>query len=214
MCGRITLTLPDLDTVAAALEASVAPEDALLYRPRWNGAPTDRLFILVPGRRLVPALWGFPGGLINARSETAASLPAFRDAFAHRRVVVPADGFYEWKGPRGDRRPVWFRPREGGLLFLAGLAGTAPDGRPSFVVLTTEAAGPVAELHDRMPVLLRRESTQGWLDRADASLLVPAPPDFLTATEVSTRVNTVANDDPACVLPPAPPPPKRQLSLF
>lgn len=214
MCGRITLTMPDVDAVAAALEASVAPEDAALYRPRWNGAPTDRLFILLPDRRLVPALWGFPGGLINARAETAAGLPAFRDAFAHRRVVVPADGFYEWKGAKNDRRPVWFRPREGGLLCLAGLAGTAPDGRPCFVVLTTEAAGPVSDLHDRMPVLLPRHRCRDWLERADSSLLVPAPPDFLTATEVSTRVNSVANDDAECVAPPAPPAPKRQLSLF
>lgn len=214
MCGRMTLTMPDLDAVAAALEASVSPEDAPLYRPRWNAAPTDRLWILLPGRRLVPALWGFPGGLINARAETAAALPAFRDAFARSRVVVPADGFYEWKGPPRDRRPVWFRPREGGLLLLAGLAATAPDGRPCFVVLTTEARGPVADLHDRMPALLARDGAQAWLERADSSLLVPAPPDFLTATEVSTRVNSVANDDPACIEPPEPPPPKRQLSLF
>ncbi len=211
MCGRITLTMPDLDDVAAALEASVSVEDALLYRPRFNGAPTDRLWIVEPDHKLVPALWGFPGGTINARSETAAHSPAFRDAFAHRRVVVPADGFYEWKGPRSDRRPVWFRPREGSILFLAGLAATAPDGRPCFVVLTTEAAGPVAELHDRMPVLLPRDRAQAWLQRADSSLLVPAPPDFLTATEVSTRVNSVANDDAECI---ARPMPKRQLSFF
>jgi putative SOS response-associated peptidase YedK len=213
MCGRITLTMPDLDDVAAALEASVSPEDALLYRPRWNGAPTDSLWIL-EGSRLVPSRWGFPGGMINARAESAARLPAFRDAFAHRRVVVPADGFYEWKGPSGDRPPVWFRPREGRFLYLAGLAAAAPDGRPCFVVLTTEAAGPVKDLHDRMPVLLPREQARTWLARAESSLLVPAPADFLTATEVSTRVNSVANDDAECILPPAPPVPKRQLSFF
>lgn len=211
MCGRITLTLPDLDAVAAALEATIAPEDALLYRPRFNGAPTDQLWILEPGRRLLPALWGFAGGLINARAETAARLPAFREAFAHRRVVVPADGFYEWKGPKGDRRPVWFRPSGGGLLRMAGLAATAPDGRPCFVVLTTEAQGPIAELHDRMPALLSRERAAEWLERPDSSLLVPAPADFLTGTEVSTRVNAVANDDAECVRPAAP---KLQLSLF
>ncbi|HEX9577525.1 MAG TPA: SOS response-associated peptidase [Myxococcales bacterium] len=216
MCGRITLTTPDVQAVAAMVEARVSPEDAALYRPRYNAAPTDRHWIVEPGaagRVLLPAVWGFPsstGLLINARAESAERLPGFREAFARRRVVVPADGFFEWTGPRDHRQPIWFRPRGGGLLYLAGLAEQLPDGRIAFVVLTTDAAGPVARVHDRMPVLLPKERVQAWLEKPDSGLLIPAPEDFLTATEVSSRVNDVSNDDPACLEEPR----RQQLTLF
>ena|SRR5438552_5913590 len=218
MCGRITLTTPDVEAVASMLEARVLPSDAPKYRPRYNAAPTDQHWVVMPsaeGRLLVPAVWGFEGGVINARSETADR--RFKEAFARRRVIVPADGFFEWTGPRDARRPVWFRPRSGGLLQLAGLAEELPDGRLAFVILTTEAAGPVARIHDRMPVVLPRERAQLWLARPDSGLLVPAPEDFLVATEVSRKVNDVKNDDPS-VLAPAEPdeatPKPEQLALF
>jgi putative SOS response-associated peptidase YedK len=118
-------------------------------------------------------------------------------------VVVPADGFYEWTGPRDARRPIWFRPRAGGLLYLAGLAETLPDGRLAFTVLTTEAAGEVARIHDRMPVVLPREKVQAWLEKPDAGLLVPS--DLLAGTEVSPKVNDVRNDDPSVLEPPPQP---------
>jgi putative SOS response-associated peptidase YedK len=191
------------------LDAQITPEHAALYRPRWNAAPTDRHWVVelagsrenisnIQTRVLIPAVWGFGNGAINARSESAESL--FRKAFAQRRVVVPADGFYEWTGPQKARRPIWFRPRDGGLLFLAGLAETLPDGRLGFVVLTTESAGAVARVHDRMPALLRREDVQSWLERPDSGLLVPT--DVLSGTEVSSRVNDVKNDDPSLLNPP------------
>src|SRR5438270_3571109 len=97
MCGRITLTTPDVEAVAALLEARVSPADAPLYKPRYNAAPTDTHWIVQPspeGRLLVPAVWGFPGGVINARSETADR--RFHSAFQNGRVIVAADGFYEW----------------------------------------------------------------------------------------------------------------------
>lgn len=210
MCGRVTLTTPDVHEVARLLEARIAPADAALYRPRWNAAPTDRHWVVEPspqGRVLLPARWGFRSGAINARSETVER--GFRKPFAQRRVVVPADGFYEWTGPKSARRPVWFRPRAGGMLYLAGLAETLPDGRLGFVVLTTEAVGEVARVHDRMPVLLSRENVQAWLERPDSGLLVPA--DILTGTEVSPRVNDVKNDDPSLLTPADP---ASQLRLF
>lgn len=217
MCGRVTLTTPDVHEVAALLEARLAPEHAALYRPRYNAAPSDQHWIVQSspqGRVLVPAVWGFAGTggalVINARSETAPV--RFREPFARRRVVVPADGFYEWTGPRSARRPLWFRPRQGGLLYLAGLADTLPDGRPCFVILTTEAAGEVARIHDRMPVILRRDRVQQWLDEADAALLVPA--DVVSGTEVSPRVNDVRNDDASVLQPPPAPAPPRQLPLL
>lgn len=210
MCGRVTLTTPDVHEVARQLEARISPADAALYRPRWNAAPTDRHWVVEPspqGRVLLPTRWGFRSGAINARSETVERV--FPKPFAQRRVVVPADGFYEWTGPKSARRPVWFRPRASGMLYLAGLAETLPDGRLGFVVLTTEAVGEVARVHDRMPVLLSRENVQAWLERPDSGLLVPA--DILTGTEVSPRVNDVKNDDPSLLTPADP---ASQLRLF
>jgi putative SOS response-associated peptidase YedK len=214
MCGRVTLTVPDVETVASMLEAQVAPEHARLYRPRYNAAPSDTHWILRPGRLLVPAVWGFEGGLINARCETA---DRFRSA---SRVIVAADGFYEWTGPRNARQPIWFRPRDGGLLLLAGLAQVLPDGRLGFVVLTTDAAGEVARIHDRMPLTIPPDRLHDWLgkfgdtlriDRANIAELAHelrrVSPNLI-ATAVSARVNDVKNDDPALIEPPA------QLSLL
>ncbi len=212
MCGRVTLTTPDLDTVAALLGARVAPKHARSYRPRYNAAPTDAHWVVEPGSQgpaLVPAVWGFEGGVINARAETWER--RFRKG---RPVIVPADGFFEWTGAKGARRPLWFRPRAGGLLQLAGLAALLPDGRLAFVVLTTEASGEVARIHDRMPVLLSRENARAWIEHGDSGLLVPAPDDFLVATEVSLRANDVRNDDPAVLQPAAGEDPPRQLALF
>src|SRR5438105_9093473 len=174
MCGRITLTTPDIEEVASLLEATVSPADAALYKPRYNAAPTDTHWIVQAspsGRVLVPAVWGFQGGVINARSETAEK--RFRSAFQNRRVIVAADGFYEWTGPRDARQPIWFRPRGGGLLYLAGLAEVLPAGRLAFVVLTTDAAGAVPRVHDRMPLVLPRSQVLSLLESPDSGLLVP-----------------------------------------
>ena len=217
MCGRITLTTPDIEEVASLLEATVSPADAALYKPRYNAAPTDRHWIAQAspsGRVLVPAVWGFPGGMINARSETADK--RFRSA---SRVIVAADGFYEWTGPRDARQPIWFRPRDGGLLYLAGLAEILPDGRLAFVVLTTDAEGAVARIHDRMPLIVPRAMLQDWLksgdtlrndhaNSADLARLMRRVSPNLTATEVSPRVNDVRNDEPSLLQPPS------QLSLL
>jgi putative SOS response-associated peptidase YedK len=214
----MTLSEPELSAVAALLDARVEPADAPLYRPRFNAAPSDLHFIGLDeqgARRLVPGRWGVPGSrgqlVINARSESAHLRPMFRDAWARRRCVVPADGFYEWKGRRGDRRPLWFHLREpgpGGVFFFAGLYDEPPSGageaRPSFCVLTTEANALVAPVHDRMPAILDLAQAMRWLSRPDPALLAPAPAGLLIATEVSTRANSVANDDPDCLVP-APP---------
>jgi putative SOS response-associated peptidase YedK len=212
MCGRFTLTTRNVDHVARALDAEVDPEIAKLYRPRWNVAPTQQHWIvrLQNGRRqLVPARFGFDG-IINARSETAASLPMFRGAFAKGRCFVPADGFFEWEGRQGARRPLWFHDPAGRLLVLAGLAAER-NAELAFVILTTAATGAMREIHDRMPVLLSPEGAAAWLSRPDPALLAPAPDGWLVARDVSARVNAVVNDGPELLDPPAP---ERQLKLL
>jgi putative SOS response-associated peptidase YedK len=202
MCGRLTLTAVDIEEIALQVEARVEPESAALYRPRFNAAPSDRHWIVQPapqGRVLLPAVWGIHGGLINIRAETAER--KFATAFAQRRVVVPADGFYEWSG----KQPVWFRPREGGIFVFAGLAETLPDGRDAFAVMTMASDGEIARFHDRMPVILPRDAVRAWLED---SRLSPMPASQLVSRAVSLLVNNVRNDGPELLSPPD------QLALF
>jgi putative SOS response-associated peptidase YedK len=215
MCGRFTLTARDIDEAAHAFGAEVAREYAKLYRPRWNVAPTDEHWVVRLGaagrRHMVPARFGFdgPGGqaIINGRSETAAVLPTFRHAFTEGRCIVPADGFYEWRGARSERRPLWFHDPAGKPLLFAGLA-TESGNSLAFVILTTAANELMRPIHDRMPALLSPEGAGAWLADGDANLLEPAPGSWLIAREVSLRVNAVANDWPELLDPPAP---ERQL---
>ena len=226
MCARVTLTIDDVDELAATLEAELSPEDARLYKRRYNVAPSDRHWIVEYGadkRVLVPAKWGYvPSSsssgrgrkpVINVRGEQVGSGHGFRDAFASRRCAVVTDGFFEWNA---RREPFWYHRADGGLVLLAGLfqsaAETEPD--PRFTVLTTRPNKLIAAVHDRMPVIVPVAHVDEWLTAppAEAAALIrPAPEDALIATPVSRRVNKVANDDPACLAPAAP---DAQGSLF
>lgn len=238
MCGRFTLTYPDADMLAEALGAVLDPDAAAAYRPRYNAAPSETYLVLrsASGRReLVPASWGFVTAWqhegraapqpINARSETAATSRVFREAMERGRCVVPVDGFFEWTGPKKARRPIWFHPPGGGLLLLAGLYTGTHGGRDprTFTILTTAANDVLAKVHDRMPLVLPSSEVERWLDpRVSAGgvrdLLVVAPNDTVTGTRVSTRVSSVANDDPSCLTPeedaPEPERDAPQLGLF
>jgi putative SOS response-associated peptidase YedK len=203
MCGRFTLTRPDLDEVAEALDALLPPDYAALYRPRYNIAPTDLHWIARGDgdkRELTAAHWGLIADgrppLINARSESAG-----RRFPGARRCIVPADGFYEWR----DGRPFWFHPTGGGLLWMVALYNPTDTGHLTFTILTTRADPIVAPIHDRMPLLLPLPSVPTWLGgaRLDPQSAVP-----VIACAVSTRVNRVENDDPACLAP------DEQLPLF
>lgn len=181
-------------------------------------------------RQMLPAKWGLVNSWahdakgaarqINARSESALKRPAFREAFEKRRCIVPADGFFEWMGTKEARRPVWFhapdRGPDGGLILFAGLYESWRDPKTeawmrTFTILTTDANSVVTPIHDRMPVLLPRNRIDDWLHvptrnaepyaEGLRALLAPAPDDALVATEVSRRVNAVANDDEACLEP-------------
>lgn len=217
MCGRFSHTIREIVDASQAFGAEFAPEHAAQYRPRWNIAPTDSHWVIrlddAGRRRMVPARFGFAGAsgqpIINARSETAAELATFRRAFLESRCLVPADGFYEWRGGRGERRPLWFHDPSGRPLTFAGLA-LQREGALAFVILTTAANELMRPVHDRMPVLLSPEGAEAWLTRTDAGVLTPAPQDWLAAREVSARVNSVANDGPELL---EPPPPARQLRL-
>lgn len=200
MCGRMTLTIDNYDELARLLEAEGDPVARAGFRPRYNIAPTQpHLMVLrAEKRRLVEASWGIRAvakTVINARVESAASSPLFRDAWRERRCIVPADGFFEWTR---RRQPIWYHPAHGRLLRLAGLFERRAGGGLVFTVLTTPANALIAQVHDRMPALLDEAQAEAWL-ATDEMTLAPAPEDALAARIVTRRVNQVANDDPACL---------------
>jgi putative SOS response-associated peptidase YedK len=220
----MTLTRKDITGIVEELDAELADEDARLYRPRYNIAPSDQHWILRgdgDARVLVPATWGYLAGgkpLINVRAEQVASGRGFRDAFQARRCAVVTDGFFEWNA---QREPTWFHRADGGLVLLAGLFHRPADTTtPRFTVLTTRPNRAVAAVHNRMPVALdlRDAAALGdWLAAAATDvtrLLGPAPDDLLLATPVSRHVNSVKHDDPQCVAPPGSEPPPAQTTMF
>jgi len=214
------------EILAAASVDSPVPDDETLvhYRPRYNIAPAQEHLVLrrfEDRARLCVGRWGLPvrgpgkAPTINVRAETVATKPAFSEALARSRCVVPADGFLEWtSGPQG-RQPLWFHRPDGRLLLLAGLFDEEPAEaeqapRTRFAVLTTAANAMLAAFHSRMPVLLSAEEAATWLAEPDPRLLRAARNDLLVATPVSLRVNSIRNDDPDCLGPPR----NVQLSLF
>jgi putative SOS response-associated peptidase YedK len=221
MCGRYTLTDPDprLLRFRFGLEESVAIDQP----PRYNVAPTDPVLAIRldrDGRRDAGRLrWGliphyadpesFDRLLINARAETVADAPAFRDAFAAYRCLIVADGFYEWRGTDTGKRPVWITRPERELFAFAGVWARARRGDGSALhscaIVTCRPGEVVVPIHDRMPVILTREAEAAWLDpdTGQADLLsFLAPTDDLLVTEVSDAVNDVRQDGPSLIEPP------------
>ena len=149
--------------------------------------------------------------MINARSETAATKPAFRDPLRLRRCLVPADGFYEWKKQGGLRQPYCFEVNGGELFAFAGLWDGWKDGTGNWIrtcsILTTTPNAVTSSIHDRMPVIVGRDDYDLWLDpgmqntAAFSELLKPWDAQFMRCYAVSTRINNVANDDVECTRP-------------
>lgn len=179
--------------------------------PRPNVSPTQSVPVVVShegDRLIVPMRWGFlphwyktPNDgplLINARAETIAEKPAFRAAARARRCLLPADGFYEWAGPKGAKVAHAIRPRAGGPI---GLAGVWQEWRPkdgtamaTCAIVTCAANGVLAPIHDRMPVIIAREDFALWLGEADAGaagLMRPAPEDLLEAAPADAATRAV-----------------------
>ena len=217
MCGRFTITRRDRAQLAADLGIPVSDLDD--YAPRFNIAPTQPYFVLVTkyeNRKAIPARWGLvntwekdnkrAATRINARAETVDRAPPFREAFMRRRCVVPADGFYEWRGPKNNREPLWFYPAGGGLLLMAGLYEAwqcEPDvWETTFTIITTTPNQTVAPIHNRMPVILGDRDADDWMNprdpdpRALKRLLVPPPDDYLQMRPVSPLVNNANNEGP------------------
>lgn len=258
MCGRFSLTATpeEVRELFGLLELENFPA-------RYNIAPTQPILVIVSGernepgsnlpeRRAVLVRWGLTPGwvkdpkdfplLINARAETAIGKASFRAAMRHRRVLVPASGFYEWHRPAkesGEKsQAYWIRPKKGEIVAFAGLMETWSSADGSEVdtgaILTVGANSAIARIHDRMPVVIQPEDYSRWLDcrnqepREVADLMVPAPDDFFEAVPVSDKVNAVRNVGPelqtpveaSAVLAPEKKPKtggqddKRQMSLF
>jgi putative SOS response-associated peptidase YedK len=215
MCSRYSLTSP-----AEAVRAYFRHHNEAVFPPRYNIAPTQPVAIVRPdhaGRReLVLVRWGLIPPwvkdtrtfslLINARAESAAEKPAFRGAMRHKRCLVPADGFYEWTGVKGRKRPHLLRLASGGPMALAGLyehwLGADGSELDTMAILTVAANASVARLHDRMPAILSPDQFDAWLDVRAVSaeeaqrLLVPAAEDALEIVEVSPKLNDPRNEGP------------------
>jgi len=214
MCGRFTLRT---DSNALAQHFALDPEEVAAHfpPPRYNIAPTQPIPIVrlhpESGRReLVMARWGLVPhwakagaplpALFNARAETLASKPAFRDAFRLRRCLIPADGFYEWKAMGKAKQPWYVHRADGGLFAFAGLW----EGE-SCTIITTAPTLQLAALHDRMPAMPPPERYAAWLDPAPLApgerLALLAPGNGLELYPVRPLVNRAAYDGPDCVAP-------------
>jgi putative SOS response-associated peptidase YedK len=217
MCGRFTLTMSG-DEVAEAFGLEEAP----LLSPRYNIAPSQpvaavRSLDTKAHRSLAFLRWGLvpigsaePRPHVNARVETAVRRPAFSAAFARRRCLIPADGFYEWQGPAGvrGRKPFYLQVGRG-LFGMGGLwePGPTPEAPATVTILTTEPNALVQTIHDRMPLIVSPTDYDCWLDPKTATaalraLLGPYPAARMTAHPVGPAVNNARRDDPSCILPP------------
>jgi putative SOS response-associated peptidase YedK len=211
MCGRLVVTSNFKERIKAIF-AEIEAEEWL--PPRYNITPAQRVPVLRdadPGR-LQWVQWGFSATtpkrpmLINARGETVHQLPTFREAFAARRCVVLADGFYEWRRDQSLPRPQpYFFQRADGFPFA--LAGLWREGEPvSCLVITTEANSLMHPIHDRMPVIFSPDSARMWLNREThpetlRALLQPCPPDILNCHPVSDRVNKAGREGEHLIAP-------------
>jgi putative SOS response-associated peptidase YedK len=222
MCGRYRLSRRK-QIIEEQFGAAPWDDD---WSPRYNIAPTQPVPVIrqhskEPVRHLSLMKWGLiphwakdqsaGASTINARSETAATKPAFRDPLRYRRCLIPADGFYEWKRTEKSKQPYCFEVNGGELFAFAGLWDGWKDASGNWIkscsILTTTPNAVTSAIHDRMPVILDPESYDLWLDRGMTNaevvseLLKPYDAPLMRTFAVSTRINHVANDDEECSRP-------------
>lgn len=223
MCGRYTLTVTDPDVIAKAFDLDEKPASV---PERYNIAPTQDVPTVVQDssgtRRLSRMRWGlipawakdrsYASKMINARSETVHEKTSFKEPFRHRRCLVVADGFYEWrKNDDGSKTPMYVCFKDHRLFGLAGIWEKWTDPAngevlTTFSILTSTPNEVVADLHHRMAVILRRDDYGLWLsDTSDEAALLdalkPHPADEMHAYPVSTRVNSPSHESPELIEP-------------
>jgi putative SOS response-associated peptidase YedK len=224
MCGRVRLS-SDVSEIRLVFRI---PADRPIpnFPPSWNVAPTDSLPVVrvdaKAGQRSLDMLrWGLIPywakdskvgfANINAKAEGIENKPAFRKAFERRRCLVPVDNFYEWKKTATGKQPYAIALADRGLMALAGLWENwhSPAGGwiRTFAIITTQPNQLCAELHDRMPVVLKPEFSPAWLGEEPTpvqelkAMLAPYPSDGMICWPVSPRVGNVKNNDPSLIEP-------------
>ncbi len=225
MCGRYVLRRIDLRRFGvsdALLPGFEEFTEKVSQRGLFNIAPSQRMPIVRldrEGHRVASLVkWGLiPSWTkgkpkqqpINARAETVATSPMFRQAIERRRCLVPADGFYEWQGAKPPKQPFFIHMRDDASFAFAGLWERwqeSDDAEPieTFTIITTSPNELMASIHNRMPVILDQSDYERWLDRDEKAvevldLLKPFPADRMEAWPVSSKVNTPRNDDPSLI---------------
>jgi putative SOS response-associated peptidase YedK len=219
MCGRYMIV--DHTEISERFQLRHIP--ATLF-PTYNAAPTQHLPVVIQrdeGRELDLLRWGLiprwrksgPGRIpepINARAETLLEKPMFRSLVKSKRCLVPANGFYEWQRTGGPKQPYLIRPTDQGMFAFAGLYDETPgEDREligSYAIITTGPNAVMTSIHDRMPVILRREDEAEWLDPdvtdpGIVALLQPYPAEATVAQPVSSAVNNTRNNGPELIEP-------------
>lgn len=218
MCGRYASTASSKEIEATFSITRITPQ----VRPRWNLAPTqDAPVVLYEGERKMELLrWGLipswaktasiGAKTINARAETLVEKSAFKEAFRRRRCLVPTTGFYEWKRSGTTKTPMFIREADGHVFAFAGLweEWLNAEGVPvrTFTIITTPPNALLKPIHDRMPAIIQRKHYETWLKpdgnvREIQALLAPHAEGDLVAVPVSSKVNSVALDEPGLVVP-------------
>jgi len=202
MCGRATLSVSEQD-----LRELFGLEQIPLLNPRYNIAPSQDLPVIRVPHKLELLHWGLSdvghARGINVRAESVARAPRYRDSFRARRCLVVVDGFFEWQRRGKSKQPFLVHRQDGKPFALAGIWERTADGEDTCAVITGQAQGVVAELHDRMPIIVPPNAYERWLDpeeRKAIDLLAPSAAE-LVSHPVSKAVNSPKNDDPRCVEP-------------